>query len=322
MKPATPFSASRRLVLGLPSLLLGCAGTPAPPRAAKAPGELELQVWRTVGGGFLATPSPLTGAPARPGAGPYVKLLAPTAVALLDDELLIADSGTRRVWRADLGMNTLVALPGVMATPATLLALAPDRSAWVLDGVGGQVRRFSRDGRLLQSVVLGPDAAAPVGLALVDAGATLLVADGGLRRWLEFRAVGAFADSVRLRGGDDRVQGVDAVASAGEAVWVLDRTTALVHRVDRSGSVQLSLGAGALKQPVALAVDRSGRVWVLDAQDQRVKLLREGRPVQVFDAAALRVQQPAAIAASGRFLAVADRLGAQVVVHQVLEGRP
>ena len=61
---------------------------------------------------------------------------------------------------------------------------------------------------------------------------------------------------------------------------------------------------------------------MLDAQDHRVILLREGLPAQVFDAAALRVRQPAALATDGRTLAVADRLGAQVVLLRVQEVRP
>lgn len=322
MSHGAPLPLSRRFVLGgLPGLLLACAGAPqspvAPPAAA-APGELGLVPWRTLVGGFPAVAAPLTGTPVRPNATAYAKLVAPTAVALLGDDLLVADSGTQRVWRADLGFNTLTALPGVTATPTTALALAPDLSAWVLEGVAGQVRRFARDGRLLQTFRLAPDAAAPTGLALADAGATLLVADSGLRQWLEYRPVGSLVTSVRPQGG---VRGVDAVAVNGTALWVLDRGTALVHRVDRSGRVLASLGAGVLQQPVALAVDARDRVWVLDAQDHSLRLLQEGRPVQVFDAAALRVQQAAALAVSEGFIAVADRLGGQVVVYRVQEAR-
>ena len=319
MKPATPFSALRRLLLGLPCLLVACAAAPQQPARSVRPGDIGLDPWRTLAGGFPAASLPLTGLPVRPKAGVYAKLVAPMAVAMSGNELLVADAGTQRVWRADLGFNTLTALPGVIATPTTALALAPDLSAWVLEGVAGQVRRFARDGRLLQTFRLGTDAAAPSGLALADAGATLLVSDSGLRQWLEFRPVGSLVTSVRPQGG---VRGVDAVAVNGTVLWVLDRAAALVHRTDRSGRVLASLGAGALQQPVALAVDARDRVWVLDAQDGSLKLLQEGRPVQVFDAAALRVQQAAALAVSEGFIAVADRLGGQVVVYRVQEARP
>ena len=324
MNHAPGFHVSRRLLLTLPCALIACAGTvgapPSPPPLA--PGQVGLSLWRSLTGGFVSAAEPLLGTPARPGAGPFVTLLAPTAVALQGQELLVADSGTRRLWRSDLGSNALVPVPGVTVLPTTSVALAPDLTAWVLDGPGGQIRRLARDGRLLQTFRSGAELVAPAGLALADLGATALVADAGLRQWIELRSLGALALPVRPRTGSGGPVGVDAIAVAGERVWVLDRSAGRVHRVDRSGQVLASLGEGALKQPVALTADRAGRVWVLDAQDHSVKLLREDRPVQVFDAAALRVRQPAAIAADDRALAVADRLGGQVVVLRVLEGRP
>jgi len=66
---------------------------------------------------------------------------------------------------------------------------------------------------------------------------------------------------------------------------------------------------------VAIAADRFSRVFVLDAQDRALKLLAAGRPAQVFDAAALRVQQIGGFAIDERLLAVSDRLTGQVVIH-------
>lgn len=326
MKSLTVFSPQRRLALALPGLLLACSGAPtAAPTAApvpSAPGAVTLSHWRTVSGGVVSPAASSAATPGRPGAGAFAKLVSPTAVALLDDEVLVADSATQRVWRADLRFNTLTALPGAIVTPGTALALAPDQSAWVLEGAAGQARRFARDGRVLQTILFGSDAAAPMGIALTDAGSTLLVADGGLRQWLEYRTVGAFAAHVRPQGAEGRLSGVDAIAVGGGFLWLLDRSAGAVNKVNRSGQLQATLGAGWLKQPVALAVDRVGRAWVLDVQDHSVKLLREGRPMQVFDAASLRVQQPFALAVSEGFLAVADRLGGQVVVYRVQETRP
>ena len=322
MNHAPGLHPSRRLLLALPCALIACAaGQPAPPPAPLAPGEVGLTLWRSLTGGFVSAAEPLLGTPARPGAGPFVTLLAPTAVALQGQELLVADSGTRRLWRSDLMLNALVPVSGVTVMPTTAVALAPDLSAWVLDGPGGQVRHLARDGRVLQSWRLGAELLAPAGLALAELGATALVADAGQRQWLELRSPGGLALPVRPRSAAGGSVGVDAIAVAGERVWVLDRSAGRVHRVDRGGRVLATLGGGDLKQPVALAADRAGRVWVLDAQDHSVKLLREDRPVQVFGATALRVRQPAAIAADDRGLAVADRLGGQVVVLRVQEGR-
>lgn len=323
MIPRPTFSATRRLLLAAPCALLACAGVPvsAPPPPA-APGEVTLLPWRSVNGGFVSAPAPGLGMPARPGTGPFAQLVAPTAVALVDQDLLVADSGTQRLWRIDLMLGALVPQGGVAVSPTTALALAPDRSAWVLDGMGGVLRHLARDGRVLQTFRPGADLAAASGIALADLGATVLLADAGLGQWLELRAGGGLALPVRPLSADGRSIAVDAMAAGGSLLWVLDKRAGLVHRVDRGGRVLASLGAGVLQQPVAIAADARGRVWVLDGQDHRLVLLREGVPVQAFGASALRVRQPAAIAADERGLAVADRLGGQVVLLRVQEARP
>ena len=320
------FNATRRLLLAAPCALLACAGVPvsesalAPPLAA-APGRVSLLPWRSLNGGFVSAPAPVLGTPVRPGTGPLVQLVAPTAVALVNQELLVADAGTQRLWRCDLMLNALVAQPGLVS-PSTALAMAPDSSAWVLDGQGGPLRHLAPDGRVLQTWRPGVEVAAAAGLALADLGATVLLADAALGQWLELRTGGGLALPVRPRTDDGRAVAVDAIAAAGPFLWVLDKRAGRVHRVDRSGRVLAALGQGDLKQPVAIAADRSGRLWVLDAQDPRIVLLREGRPAQVFEAAALRLRQPAAIAADDHALAVADRLGGQVVLLRVQEARP
>lgn len=315
----------RRSLLALPLAIAGCAlpatrSAPGPQPAS--PGRVSLALVRSVSGGFVSQAMPVLGGPLQPGGGPLTTLVAPTAVALQDQDLLIADSGNRRLWRHDLALNALVPLPEVTVRPSTMVALATDLSAWVLDGPGGPVRRFARDGRLLQTFRFGTEAAAAAGLALADLGATALVADTGLRQWLELRSLGVVSGPVRPRDGEGRPVAVDAIAAAGRQVWVLDRVAGRVHQVDRAGRVMATLGEGALKQPVAIAADPAGRVWVLDAFDRSLTLLHAARPAQVFDATAWRGRQPAAIATDGRSLAVADRLGAQVVVLRVTEARP
>jgi hypothetical protein len=253
--------------------------------------------------------------PARPGTGAFVKLMAPTALALRGNDLLIVDSAAGRIWRADLGLNTLTPIagaPATPATPATAVAIGPDLSAWVLDGLTRQVLRFSRDGRLMQTYRGGSVSPSPVAMVLADGGTTLLVADDSLRQWIEVRPAGAFATPMPQ---DDSVRGVDGLAVGGDSVFVLDRNAGVVHVTRRDGRLLGRLGEGELKQPVAIAADRFSRVFVLDAQDRAVKLLAAGRPAQVFDAAALRVQQIGGFAVDERLLAVSDRLTGQVVIH-------
>jgi hypothetical protein len=178
------------------------------------------------------------------------------------------------------------------------------------------VQRYARDGRPMQTLRIDGALANPAGFALASGGATVLVADAGVQQWAELRPVGTFAVAVRPADAQVRpVTGVDAIAVAGESVFLLDRNAAVVHVAQRSGLVTGRLGEGVLKQPVAIAADRAGRVFVVDAQDRSVKVLSPNAATLEFDAAQLQVQQIGGIAVDERFLAVSDRLVGQVVIH-------
>lgn len=316
-------SSGRRALLALPAAwLAGCALAPADegsaPAAGTSTGEDLLFPWRSINGGFLAPPGPVLGFPARPGTGMFVKLVAPTALALRGGDLLVVDSGAGRLWRLDLGLNTIAAIAGAPTAPGTATALGADLSAWVLDTAAAQVLRFARDGRLLQTFRAGAAASAPASLALVDGGVTLLLADRALPRWAELRGVGLIAVEIRPDGeGDGGPRNVDAIALFGDEVLVLDRLAAAVWRVQRDGRVRGRLGDGVLKQPTALAVDRQGRVFVVEAAGQALVALAPGEPPRRFEARELGVVQIGGIAVDERLLAVADRVGGTVVLHRI-----
>lgn len=321
MRPLSPLLRAATIGFAMAVLVACVTPAPAPQASDAAPGApAVLRPWRTLQGGFLAPPGAAFGLPARPGTGAFVKLLAPTAIALRGNDLLIVDAGAGRLWRADLALNTLTPIAGAPVTPGTAVALGPDLSAWVLDGVSRQVLRFARDGRLLQTWRAAPAAASVAGFALADGGATLLVADDSLRQWVEFRSAGGLALPRAL---PQELRGADGLAVAGETVFVLDKARAVVHALRRDGTPLTVLGEGELKQPQAIAADRFARVFVLDAADRAVKLLVPGRDTQTFGAEAMRVQQIGGIAVDERFLAVSDRVTGAVVIQQIVgEARP
>ena len=306
----------RALLLAPLTGLAACAGEPVMDTAPRAAGFAT--PWRTVMGGFLAPALPtaaMPGAMPRPGSDAFVHLQSPGAIALRGQELLVADLASGRLWRADLGFNTLTPLAGATASPLTALMFGTDLSAWVLDAASRQVLRFGRDGRLLQTWRTGAAAVSPTAIALADGGATLLVADPGLAQWAELRSGGALAQSVLPRRPDGaRLLGVDALAVAGEQVVVLDRAAAAVHRVARDGRVLESLPWPAGLQAGALAADRFGRIFLLDAGGRSIGLLQAGREARVLDAAALGAQQIGGLAIDERHLAVSDRLTGQVLI--------
>jgi len=297
------------------------ADGPSPPRRD----EPLLSPWRTVPGGFLAPPSPAPGLLLRPGTGMFVKLVAPTAVALRGSDLLVLDAGSQRLWRIDTTVNTLSGIAGAPTAPGVALALGPDGSAWVLDPVARQVLRFGRDARLLQTFRIGVALPSPVALALADGGATLLLGDGLGAQWSEQRGPGGLQQAVAPAAADgQRLSGVDGLAvqagPGGDTVWVLDRLGGAVHRSRRDGRVLETLGRGALMQPQALVVDRFERAFVVDQQGRALVCLRRGQPPLRLGPAELGVQQIGGLAVDDRLLALTDALAGQVVLHRL--GRP
>ncbi len=304
--------------LPLAGFVVGCA-----PSSPGAPGTAPPPSVRTFIGGFLAPAlptMPMPGLLPRPGvaAGMFVKLQAPTALALRGFDLLVADMATGRLWRADLIMQTLAPVAGAPVGLDTVLLLGADRSAWVLDARARQVLRFAVDGRLLQTWRSG--AGSTVGMAVMDGGASLVVADAAWGQWLELRSGGAVALPVQPRRSDGtRIGAIDAVAMGSTHLFVLDRAAGLVYRAQRDGEVIETLGAGTLVQPSTLVVDRFDRAWVLDGQGRSLTLLASGRAPEVRTAAELGVQLIGGVAVDDRSLAVSDRLVGQVLIHPLPE---
>jgi streptogramin lyase len=306
----------------LAALSLGAcaaASDPSPQALAPAGGPTLLTRWRVVGGGFLApTLVAPPGTPPRAG-GMYVKFIAPAALALRGPDLLVADVASARLWRVDAALNQLSGIAGAPVLPGVSVALGPDLSAWVLDSGARQVLRFARDGRLMQTWRAPLAASSPVGLALGDGGSTLLLADGLGAQWADLRGPTSTGVMVAPRTADEgrRITGVDAIAGLGDELLVLDRLAAAVHRVSRDGRVLATLGRGELAQPSVFAVDRAGRVFVIDAANSALVVLREGEPTRRFTAAELGLSRLAAIALDERTLALADSLSGQVALFLI-----
>ncbi len=313
----------REGLLAMAATLAGCAGEPVAEAPPPRPGQ-PMRV-RVLQGGFLAPPMPAfpplpqPGQPLRPpvaATGAFVRWTAPAALAMAGGELLVADLGTGRLWRTDTAGLTITAIAGAPVAPGVALALGPDLSAWVLDRGARQVLRFARDGRLMQTHRIGATMATPVALALADGGATLLLADGSGAAWAEQRGPQGIARLVAPQGGTGtRISGVDAIAVGAGGVFVLDRLLGVVHRVSREGRVDASFGRDELRLPVALALDRLDRIYVLDAQDGSVLRLRADAPALRWSAAELGLGRIAALAVDGLTMALADGLSGSVHLY-------
>lgn len=298
--------------------LTGCSAEPVHTALHREPGALQRV--QAVQGGFVTPALPPPGLPAAGRTGMYVRWLAPVAVALRGGDLLVADGASGRLWRADVGGGYVTGLPLGPFAGGALVLLGPDLSAWVLDPGAGLVLRVGRDGRLRQSLRLPAALLTPVAMALADDGLTLRLADGLAARWLEQRSGGPFRDVEPRRSDGGSIGSIDGFAPAASGhLYVLDRLSALVHRVEPGGKVVQTLGRGELMQPVAIASDRRGRVYVHEAQDGSLKRLDGPAPARRWTAQDLGVQRVGALAVDGRWLAVADPLGGQVVLFDITD---
>jgi len=303
------------------SALHGCtAAIDAARPAAADRADAGLTPWRVVHGGFLAAPQPLTGAPAQPGSGAYVRLVFPAAVALRDNELLIVDSGAGRVYRHDLALGTLVPIAGAPASIDTRVALGADLSAYVLDTGARRVLRFARDGRLLQTFRSESIVANPTDLALGPDGVTLYVADRTLAQVVVFRSAGAIALPLAPRFGEARVAGVRALAFGRRGIYLLDEHAGAVLLMASDGALLARFGQGQLTAPTALAVDRDERVYVAEARTGALKVFADGALARTHDARGLRLQAIGALASDGDALAIADPPAGAVALFRIAGG--
>ncbi|MEM6287532.1 MAG: hypothetical protein AAF845_10285 [Bacteroidota bacterium] len=224
---------------------------------------------------------------------------------------------------------------GVVARFGAARSLAADATGtlYVADAEAGAVVALSPTGDRL-GVFGGPGTA---GGALIDVadvdptnGQAVFVADAGAGAVIHYTAERRAVAAIEIPEGDDTEREIldrevtlgRPVALArgpGETLYVVEAERGVVLRLDGRGAVDQVLGggrAGALVDPVSVAVDADGMVYVAD---------RSRRVVQTFDAFGVAgraipteaVGAPVSVRIAGRRLVVAgaesvavvDRLG-------------
>jgi c(7)-type cytochrome triheme protein len=190
------------------------------------------------------------------------KLLSPAALALRGNDLLVADARPAASGAPTSAFNTLTPIAGAPVGPGTRSRSAPTCRP------GCWTRRRARC------------CASRATAACCRPGASAATCR---RRWPWRWPTAARrccwptawvrsgpSSGARVAGAPGRHRGATAGASAAwtrscrcdDALYVLDRLAGVVHRTDRDGRVLATLGRGDLVQPVAIAADRDGRVFV------------------------------------------------------------
>jgi DNA-binding beta-propeller fold protein YncE len=299
----------------------GCAATDEPVR--RQPPEAQdplLKFWLAIGGGWLLEDnSPV---PALGGRRQRVNFLRPTGVAARNNFLLVADAGARTIWRVDRIHDTLARLTsftGFGPETGASLQMGNDFASWVALPAEHAVAQYDRRGQLVRRWASAIDAPRPVAVVVPEDRSRVLVGDGATARIVVFDPVGR---PLHVLGGHQHalLQSITAMALGPGGLYVLDRIAQQVVVLDPRGLPVEVIGENVLVQPRALAVDASGRVFVSDDADQKIKVFRGGRLLASVGGAGAgpnRFGRIESMALDGNLLYVADSINARVQVLMV-----
>lgn len=311
-------SRKRRALAALAlAALAGCAADDGGERPAAAGGGALLTPWLSIDGGWTLPPLRLPQAPAT--AGPRRQFIQPVGVAAAGDIVLVADAGARTVWRLDRSRDAMAPFApfsGPGGEQGASLQLGGDLSAWMALPAEHAVVQYDAAGRLVRRWRDDANVPRPVAVAVAPDRSQVLVGDGATAQVAVFTPLGQV---VRLLGGGPTpaLQSIAALALGPAGLYVLDRLAQQVVVLGPDGAVREVVGEHQLVHPRALAVDASGRVFVGDDGDHRVKVFRGQRllaSVGGFGHGPGRFGRIEALAVDGNLLYVADSVTARVQV--------
>ena len=277
-RPRARAAGSARGLLAL--ALLALAGCQSAPRPAAPLGFVVPA--GSYAGGHLSPPGAAT-----PALGPFRGFLSPAAVAVHGADLFVADAGLDAVFHLDTTTLVLRRMEGLRAHAGLRLRAAGDGTLYVLDPLRRELLRVARDGRPLERVQDTTLLSGAADFAVDRTDGRILVADRGQNRILAFsRTLGASVQLLLPRGRDFDAPWALASGS-GRALYVADRARGQVVALDRDGRLLQAFGAGLLRLPGRLGVDRYGRVYVQDAADNALHVFLNGQRIATLAAGEL-----------------------------------
>jgi DNA-binding beta-propeller fold protein YncE len=306
---------------GLGLALGGCAGDAAPvARPVPEPGNALLTPWLGFSGGWRADPRQAL--QAAPVAGPRLNFVQPVGVAAQGDVLIVADAGARALWRLERSrdaMATFAPFTGSGAEQGASLQLGNDFSTWLALPTEHKVVQYDGRGRVVRQWIDEANAPRPVAVAVPEDRSEVLVGDGASAQVVVFNPLGR---TVRVLGGRNAhaLQSIAGMCLGPRGLYVLDRLAQQVVVLGPAGEVVEVIGENQLVQPRAMAVDRSGRVFVSDDVDQRIRVFRG--PQLLGSAGGIgagpgRFGRIVSLAVDGNLLYVADSVNARIQVMLV-----
>lgn len=297
-----------------PSVLLGMLMLCGAAKCADgAPGQPVLKHQSTLSRGWVARGDVLS-APG-PGAAPagFIQLQQPAALAARAGFLYLADSGRRRIFRYDANFQRLTDFASYSPGASANIALAPDLTLYVADSAERSVSQYATDGRKLRQFAHDSSLGRPVALVVDDGNGKIAVADSLYRHVVIFSSLG---HSIAVHQ-PEQARSIDAMAQGPDGLYLVDKVGRQVVVIGWDGDDRYTFGAGELKLPGAIAVDRFNRVFVSDSFDNTIKIFARGQLVASFAPAAPGFRSIAAMAVEQNLLHVAEAMGAQVQTFRI-----
>lgn len=271
---------------------------------------------RTIKGGWVSVRQDQNGMPLPGAFKGFGTLIYPSALAVRAPDIYIADAGARKIYRYSNELQALTTINGVAASMQTRIQVAQDQSLYVLDPARSVISRYARGGQMLQHLSSPVISAHLTEFSLTDHGGQVVALDQLNQQLIPLRPLGS-ADLPILSTGAGEVAAMGAVVSSGGVVYTVDAGCSCIVAVDSAGKLLERIGEGELKQPRAMVVDRSGRIFVADGFDRTLKVFEHGTMAASYTAAQLHVTEMSALALDQGVLYVADGSGASVMVFQV-----
>ncbi len=267
------------------SFVTACAGSldgnRGGPLCARAGENIHATMIRQLRGTAIA-PDPFASA-RRPGFTPPLPLTQPRFVQPVQfassiGEAFVADPGRAGILRVNLATEAVSKFAELPPTRIGGLFVDRWQSVYVAEPARRRVVRYGRDGVVDRMFQDTRALAEPIDV-VADETDRIYVADAVTARIVVFNLAGEVIDVLGGRAGSRwPFAGIVALAGGPLGLYGVDSTTGRVHVVTRSGEPQFSLGAGRLRLPVAVAVDRFGRVFVADQYENRVHVFEPDTP--------------------------------------------
>jgi hypothetical protein len=296
-------------------ILTACATPPSIQKAKIAEGLLTPAY--TISGARLISRTANTPNFFQQKSGPdYLSFISPSEVRVNGNYLYILDSGRRQLYQFDQAQQGMFLFANFPMATISSISVAPDFSVYAADTSSHSVFHFSADGKLLQTFSHARELARPVAVLVDYTAGQVIVADSLYNQIVIFNSLGRLQSVIRTT----QTRSIAAMARGTGGLYLVDRLSRKIVEIGNDGVERSAFGSDRLKDPVAIAVDRYGRVFVGDNFDNTIKIYENGLWRETFGGTGAtpgRFNRGNSLWIERDMLYVADSLNARIQVFRI-----